>query len=140
VLASDNPAQICGVWNATAKTCVTPMPAGVRPLGSPTAVMRQDGEGFALMTMWYWSDGNGCSKGKTFLTVHMVSTSETVVQVHGEEVGTEPVIGAVFLGAKLVVVRQSGPKTVVLTGLSVVDAPEPGIAHRYRRTTWVEQP
>ena len=141
VLSSDNSAQICGVWNAAAKTCTTPLPGGARPLGSPTAVLRQDGDGFALITMWYWSDGNGCSRGKTFLTMHMVSAvDETVRQVHGEEVGTEPVIGAVFVGAKLVVVRQSGPKTVVLAGLNVVPAVASSTGTRYRRTTWVESP
>jgi hypothetical protein len=140
VLHSNNPAHICGVFNAATNSCTTALPGGARPLGTPAAVLRKDGEGFALLTMWYWSDGGGCSRGKTFLTVHMVSADETVKQIHGEEVGSEPVIGAVFAGAKLVVVRQTGPRTVVLGGLNVVPAPASTAAIRYRRTSWSEAP
>jgi hypothetical protein len=141
VLSSDNPAQICGVWNAVAKTCTTPLPGGARPLGSSTAVLRKDGEGFVLITMWYWTDGGGCSKGKTFLTVHSVTAaSETVQQIHGEEVGSEPVIGAVFVGSKLVVARKSGPMTIMMTGATVAPAEVTGTSSKYRRTTWIEAP
>jgi hypothetical protein len=148
VLSSDNPAQICGGWNASTKTCTTPLPGGARPLGSPTAVLRDDGEAFAIISMWYWSDGGGCSKGKTYLAVHEVSANETVVQTHGEEVGSEPVVGAVFVGSKLVVVQQSGPKTITMTGMGPVNAVATGgsststttLVDRYRRTSWVELP
>ena len=140
VLSSDNPAQICGVWNATTKTCTTPLPGGARPLGTATAVLREDAEAFAIMTLWYWSDGGGCSKGKTYLTIHVVSANETVAQMHGEEVGAEPVMGAVFVGGKLVVVRQDGPKTITLKGMTPAGE-APGVkVGRYRRTAWVEQP
>jgi hypothetical protein len=147
VLSAADPNQICGVWNESAKTCTSPLPAGARPLGSPTAIVRDDGEAFAIVSMWYWSDSGGCTKGKTFLTVHQIATNETVIQTHGQEVGTEPVVGAVFIGSKLVVVRQDGPVNVNLTGMGTVHtvtSPPPTnsttLVDRYRKTSWIELP
>jgi hypothetical protein len=141
VLSSDNQAQICGIWNAASSSCTSGLPAGSRPMGSPTAILRQDGDGFALVTLWYWPDGGGCSKGKGFLTVHMVSASaETVTQVHGQDVGNEPVIGAVFAGGKLVVVRMLGAENVSVAGMNLVGNGLSGGGGRYRRTSWVETP
>jgi hypothetical protein len=149
VLKTNVPGEICAVWNATAKTCTTPMPPeGVRPLGSSTALLRADGEGFALVTLWYWIDKGGCTNGKTFLTVHQVMADQTVTQLHGEEIGAEPVVGAVFVNGKLVVVREDGPRIIALGGMGTIAKVVPGasstpgstLVDRFRSTGWLELP
>ncbi|HEY0708701.1 MAG TPA: hypothetical protein VGG33_17970, partial [Polyangia bacterium] len=146
VLSASNPAEICAVWNTTTKTCTTPMPTRARPMGSPTGVLRDDYEGFALISSWYVPDANGCTKGDTYLVIHQVEANEQVKQIYGQNVGSEPVVGAVFAGGKLLVVLENGPREITTAGLagiqSVPPTPATGTAlvDRYRRIGWTELP
>jgi Tfp pilus tip-associated adhesin PilY1 len=146
VLDSSNPAQICAVWNVSGKTCTTPMPSNARPVSSPTGILRADFDGFALVTLWYLPDPSGCTKGKTYLTIHEVDVSENVSQVHGEKVADEPVVGAVFAAGKLVVVLSTGPKPITPSALGKfkVEGNRPtsssNMVDRYRRMGWTELP
>ena len=146
VLNADNPAQICGVWNAGSNTCTTPLPTNARPVSSPTGILRADFDGFALVTLWYVPDPSGCTKGRTYLTIHEVDTSEVVRQVHGEKVADEPVVGAVFAAGKLVVVLSTGPKPITPSALgqfrveSNRASSSTTMMDRYRRMGWTELP
>jgi len=99
-----------------------------------------------LITLWYKPDPGGCSKGATYLTVHEVEVTGAVAQLHGEKVGDEPVVGAVFVGGKLMVVREDGPEEIGIPALGTVQASlgagafGNSLADRYRRLNWTELP
>jgi hypothetical protein len=144
-LSATNTTQICAV--GTSSSCTTAMPSNARPIGSSTGVVRDELDGFALVTLWYSPDANGCNKGRTFITVHDVSIAGTATQIHGEQIGDEPVVGAVFVAGKLVIVRQDGPRTVIVPGMGAIKAGTPGVTSattglvdRYRRIGWTELP
>jgi len=146
VLNANVSTQICGVWNAAGNSCTTPLPAQARPVGSPTGILRSDFQGFGLVTLWYVPDPAGCTKGETYLTIHEVDVSETVKQIHGEKVGSEPVVGAVFAAGKLMVVLASGPKAINSAKLGNVkveynrSGTSTTMIDRYRRIGWTELP
>jgi hypothetical protein len=146
VLHADNPSEICAVWNAVTKTCTTAMPTRARPMGSPTAVLRDDYEGFALISSWYVPDANGCTKGDTYLAIHQVGVNEEVKQIFGGNIGHEPVVGAVFAGGKLMVVLENGPREITVSGFASVQGvtvpprTTTGLVDRYRRIGWIELP
>ena len=144
-LSAANSNQICAV--GTSGACTTAMPANARPIGSSTGVVRDELDGFALVTLWYVPDANGCNKGRTFITVHDVSVTGTATQIHGEQIADEPVVGAVFVAGKLMVIRQDGPRQVTVNGMGAIKAgvpggggPSTGLVDRYRRIGWTELP
>jgi hypothetical protein len=144
-LSAANSNQICAVGITGA--CTTAMPANARPIASSTGVVRDELDGFALVTLWYVPDANGCNKGRTFITVHDVSVTGTATQIHGEQIADEPVVGAVFVAGKLMVIRQDGPRQVTVNGLGSIKAGVPGgggastgLVDRYRRIGWTELP
>jgi hypothetical protein len=143
-LSAASTTQICAV--GTSAACTTAMPANARPISSSTGIVRDDLDGFGLVTLWYVADTNGCNKGRTFITIHDVSVTGTVSQIHGEQIADEPVVGAVFVAGKLVVVRQDGPRQIMATGLGTIKAgatgggATTGLVDRYRRIGWTELP
>jgi Neisseria PilC beta-propeller domain len=144
-LSAANPSEICAV--GTSAACSTPMPANARPIGTSTGIVRDDLDGFGLVTLWYVPDTNGCNKGRSFITVHDIPVTGAVSQIHGEEIANEPVVGAVFVAGKLLVVRQDGPKQVIVPGMGTVREGNPsgggavtGLVDRYRRVGWTELP
>ena len=96
------------------------MPANARPIGSSTGIVRDDLDGFGLVTLWYVPDGNGCNMGRTFITVHDVPVTGAASQIHGEQIANEPVVGAVFVAGKLLVIRQDGPRQVIVPGMGTI--------------------
>jgi hypothetical protein len=146
VLSASNPNEICAVWNSTTNTCTTAMPTRARPMGSPTGVLRDDYEGFALISSWYVPDANGCTKGNTYLVIHQVLANEQVKQLYGQNIGSEPVVGAVFAGGKLLVVLENGPREITTAGLAGIETVPTtqtvgtGLVDRYRRIGWTELP
>jgi hypothetical protein len=138
-LSTANPAQICAVYDAGTNTCTTSMPSGARPLSSAIGVLKSDFAGFVLIALWYRPDSGGCNKGQSYLTVHEVSDAGVVKQTHGEKIGDEPVVGAVFAAGKLYITRSDGPHAVNATNLKTVVATSPS-GQRFRRTGWTELP
>jgi hypothetical protein len=139
VLSTASTAQICAVYDAATTSCSQAMPAGARPLSSAMGVLKSDFTGFVLISLWYVPDSGGCNKGRTYLTVHSVDADGTVQQTHGEKIGDEPVIGAVFAAGKLYITRSDGPHAITATDLKTVVATVPS-GDRFRRTGWTELP
>ncbi len=139
------PGELCGVTSADGKTCVEPMPAKARPASTPTAVLRSDGQGFQVFSLWYASSPTGCDKGKAYLTIHEVTESSGVSQKAGIKVGDEPITSAVFVGGSLVFASEQGV-TDVTSGLpsstKIVPAmpKNTGSGERFRRIMWRESP
>jgi hypothetical protein len=146
VLNANNSAQICGKWNNSTKTCTTALPSNARPVSSPAGILRDDFNGFSLVTLWYVPNASGCTKGETYLTIHEVTTGESVGQIYGDKIADEPVVGAVFAAGKLMVVLASGPKEITANNMGAITVEQTlsgahtTLVDRYRRIGWTELP
>jgi hypothetical protein len=83
--------------------CDTPLPITARPTSTPLGVLKADGNGFHVVTMWHAPASDVCDPGRTFLTVHQV-TSNTVTQRLGTLVrSTNPATSPVIIGGRVYV-------------------------------------
>jgi hypothetical protein len=137
--------EVCAVTNATGTTCTTAMPAGARPTATPLAVLRADGTGFQVLTVWYVPVSSGCDVGTSYLTIHELLVTGGVTQKYGRSLGTEPVTGMAFVNGKLVFSSSTG--VVDVTALLPTGAPSYGsssggapTAGKFKRTAWTEMP
>jgi hypothetical protein len=107
--------QLCGVSDLSGTVCQTQLPSNARPLGTPLAILKQDGSGFLILSNWYAPDPQGCSKGTTYLQIHQVSVPSGVVTMkQALRVSDEPVSSPIVAGNKIVIITSTGP--VVLSG------------------------
>jgi len=136
--------ELCAVTGA-AGSCTTPMPANARPTATPLAVLKEDGSGFQVITLWYVAGPGGCTKGSTYLTIHELRlTTAAVTQKYGGLLSNEPVTSAAFVGNKLVFADATGAKDVSnYTGMPTFKPAPPGTytsTERVRRVMWMELP
>lgn len=98
--------ELCG---ATAKGggCTSLLPTTARPTTTPLAILKKDGSGFQMMSMWYAQDLNGCSKGVTWLALHEV-VGNKATQIQGLKVADEPVTSPVVVNGRILVVGSQG--------------------------------
>ena len=98
--------QLCGVTHvATDGTvvCDTPLPTTARPTSTPLGILKADGNGFQVVTMWYAAPTNVCNVGQTFLTIHQMA-NDTVTQRLGYLVNsTNPATSPVIIGGRVYV-------------------------------------
>ncbi len=99
-------ADLCAV-TSKGGGCTTLLPAHARPTSTPLAILKRDGSGFVLLSMWYAQDLAACSKGTTYLNVHEV-VGDTVTQLQGLKVADEPVTSPVVAGGRILVVGSDG--------------------------------
>jgi hypothetical protein len=85
------------------------MPTTARPMAPPTALLRGDGLGFQVITLW-WDPAsvvNNCSAGhdfdygKSYITVHEFSADGVWYQVTGQAIDNSIVTGITFVGVNL---------------------------------------
>lgn len=108
-------AQMCAVSNASGSTCTTTLPAGSRPLGTPLAILKQDGTGFTIMSSWFTPDAQGCTKGTTYLQLHQINVNSGQVTLkQALKISDEPVSSPIVAGDKIVIMTSTGP--VLLSG------------------------
>ncbi|HET6282931.1 MAG TPA: PilC/PilY family type IV pilus protein [Polyangia bacterium] len=108
-------AQMCGISNATGTSCTTALPATSRPLGTPLAILKQDGTGFTIMSSWFTPDAQGCTKGTTYLQLHQVNVNNGQVTLkQALKISDEPVSSPIIAGDKIVIMTSTGP--VLLSG------------------------
>ncbi len=98
--------QLCGVTHlATNGTvvCDTPLPTSARPTSTPLGILKADGNGFQVVTMWYAPPSGVCSQGQTYLTIHQMA-SNVVTQRLGYLVMTaNPATSPVIIGGRVYV-------------------------------------
>jgi hypothetical protein len=136
--------EICAVTGA-AGTCTTAMPANARPTGTPLAVLKEDGSGFQVISLWYVPGAGGCTKGITYLTIHELKlATAAVTQKYGGWLANEPVTSAAFVGNKLVFADATGAKDVSnYAGMPRFKPAPPGTftsTERVRQVMWTEIP
>jgi hypothetical protein len=124
--------------------CTQRLPENARPTATPMAILKKDGSGFKMMTMWYAQDLQGCSKGQTWLTLHEVQ-GQTVSLEQALKVGDEPVTSPVIVGGKIFVVGSGG--TIEISGSlqatfsTGVSTPQPDLGGGlYEQLSWTELP
>ena len=117
-LTVGNDDEICGVTETDANgvvTCTTSMPLGARPTATPLGVLLADASGFEVMTMWYEASPDGCTRGKTYFTLHRIYGSGSVDQRFGKMVAEEPVTSPVILGGRIYLFGSTG--AMEITGM-----------------------
>jgi hypothetical protein len=106
---------ICGVTTAgktaLGSTCGDGgvwLPATARPSGRPTAIIRSDGAGFQVVTLWYdppaanWDTCPGSpTDGKSYIVLHEFLAGGGWVQVLGKEIPHDMVTGIQFVGSNI---------------------------------------
>jgi hypothetical protein len=141
--------SVCGVKTGPSGPC-TILPADARPVGTPMAILKEDGQGFDIITLWYQTAGTSCGLGKSFLTIHeiLVAGAGSVTQKFGKELAQqEPIVGGVFVGGKLAYTTKDGIIDLTADIASVVTFKAgytfPGgtlVPDRFRRIGWTELP
>ncbi len=110
-LVSNDTRVMCAVSDLTGQTCLTPLPARVRPLSTPMAIPKADGTGFFILSNWYAPATGGCGKGSTYFQVHeFAGTTPRLRQAF--KVADEPVLSPVIVGGRLMVSSSKGPVMV----------------------------
>jgi hypothetical protein len=114
VLTVGASSSLCAITDTTGATCQLALPLSARPMGTPLAVLKQDGSGFLTLSTWYVPAASGCGKGTSYLQIHQYSTSGQVTLKQALKVGDEPVASPIVVGGKIMVMSSTGP--VVING------------------------
>jgi hypothetical protein len=136
---------LCGQTNGSG-TCTLILPAAARPNASPLAVLRQDGQGFEVLSTWYLPATNSCSDGTTYLSLYEVSVAGTATLKYATPMASEPITSTVFVGNKLMFSTQNGVTDLsamlpsALKFVPVAGTGGAGDAERMRRINWIEVP
>jgi hypothetical protein len=142
---------MCANWNAVTSTCTTLIPNDARPTSSPMAVLKADGSGFQLFTLWYTGTTTGCGQGQSYLTLHEVTAIGGVTVKAGLTLAAQPVTSAIIAGDKVLYSRRNAagaPEVVDITTqlnqtFVVGGAISPNTLNgglRFRQTGWNELP
>jgi hypothetical protein len=136
--------EICGVTAMDADgviTCTTSMPLNARPTATPLGILKSDASGFQVYTMWYAPAPDGCTKGKTYFTVHEMSAG-AIEQRVGALVASEPVTSPVVMRGQIWLFGAGGAYNItsvspdgVVAGLA--QPPGTGTA-QFTRLNWTE--
>jgi hypothetical protein len=146
VLNAGVASELCGQMNAAGTSCISALPATARPNATPMAVLKKDGSGFQIVGTWYQPAVDTCADGATYLTIHEFTVASGVQQKFAMKLASEPVTSAVFVGGKLMFVKQSGVTdltTMLPPGLTWApggNAGPPGANERLRVLGWTEVP
>ncbi len=142
---------MCANWDPTGNTCLSLIPNDARPTATPMAVLKADGSGFQIFTLWYSGSTTGCGQGQTFLTLHEVTSIGGVTVKAGLTLANQPVTSAIIAGDKVLYSRRSAsgaPEIVDITSqmnqtFVVGGAISPNTLNggmRLRQTGWNELP
>jgi hypothetical protein len=138
--------QLCGVTNAAGTSCVETLPATARPNATPMAVLKKDGTGFVLISTWYLAPVDACNDGLTYLIIQDYTITTGIKTTFATKLASEPITSAVFVGGKLMFVKQTGVTDLTsMLPAAVAFTPGttggfPGSAEKFRKLGWMEFP
>jgi hypothetical protein len=98
--------QLCGVTHMASDgtaICDTPLPTNARPTSTPLGVLRTDGNGFQVATMWYAPPSNVCDTGKAYLTVHQTASNAVTQRLGYPVTSTNPAVSPVMVNGRVYV-------------------------------------
>jgi hypothetical protein len=106
IVLTTGTSQICGKTRVASDgtlVCEKILPTTARPTSTPLGILKADGNGFQVVTMWYASPASVCEKGETYLTIHQMA-SNVVTQRLGYLVkSTNPATSPVIIGGRVYV-------------------------------------
>ena len=98
--------QICGITHTTSDgtvVCDSVLPTNARPTSTPLGVLKADGNGFQVVTMWYAAPSNVCDTGKTYLTIHQMASNAVTQRLGYLVTSTNPATSPVIIGGRVYV-------------------------------------
>ncbi len=98
--------QICGVTHLASDgsvVCDTQMPVTARPTSTPLGILKADGNGFEVVTMWYAAPSDVCGVGKTYLTIHQMTSGAVTERLGYLVTSTNPATSPVIIGGRVYV-------------------------------------
>lgn len=143
---------LCGVFDPNggggAGSCSQDLPANARPTSTPLAILKADGAGFQIISLWYAPPEAVCGSGRSYLALHEVNVnSNQIVQKAGFGLIDEPVTSAVIVGKKVVYTDSQGKvhdvsnqlNQTFVAGGAISDLTRNG-GLRFQQTGWMEVP
>lgn len=146
-LTVGNNDEICGVTEASSGgtvTCKEAMPTQARPTATPIGILKKDASGFQVFTMWYAAAPDGCTKGKTYFTVHDIAlgTPSVVQQKMGAMVAEEPVTSPVIMRGQVMIFGAGGAYNITSLAPDSITAgvaiPPSTATSPFSRFSWTE--
>ncbi len=143
--------SMCGVFDPNGGgggTCSQLIPAHARPTSTPLAILKGDGSGFVIMSLWYAPPLVVCGTGRSYLALHEINiNSRLAVQKAGIALVAEPVTSAVIVGEKVVYTDSQGKvhdvtsqlNQTFVAGGAISDTTRNG-GLRFQQTGWTEVP
>jgi hypothetical protein len=138
--------QICGVTHLDSNgnvVCDSSIPTTARPTSTPIGILKADGNGFQVVTMWYATPSNVCLVGQTYLTVHQMVNNVVTQRLGYAVTSTNPATSPVIVGGKVFVFGGAGtfndvtpflPDTIG-AGSAIQASPYSG---QFTRFSWTE--
>jgi hypothetical protein len=146
-------ASLCGIWDPTgnsgAGSCTQMLPLNARPTGTPLAVLKYDGSGFLIMSIWFSPPVNVCGLGRSYLLLHTMDIGGKggFKQQAGFGLVNEAITAAVIVDKKVVYTDSQGKvhdvtsqlNQTFLSGGAISDTSRNG-GLRFQQTGWMEVP
>lgn len=97
--------QICGRTHEEGGTvvCDEVVPANARPTSTPLGILKANGSGFQVVTMWYAPPSDVCQVGRTFLTIHQMANDQVTQRLGYQVTSTNPATSPVIIGGRVYV-------------------------------------
>jgi hypothetical protein len=143
---------LCGIWDPTgnsgAGSCTQVLPPNARPTGTPLAILKADGTGFLIMSIWFAPALNICAFGRSYLLLHTMDVGgKSFKQQAGIGLVNEAVTSAVIVDKKVVYTDSQGKvhdvtselNQTFLSGGAISDTSRNG-GLRFQQTGWLEVP
>lgn len=137
--------DICAALDRATGVCSAYLPANARPIATPSAVLREDGQGAKVLTLWFAPPGS-CGRGTTYLTVHdltVTAAGEVVKQSAGLSLGQGAVMGTTVVGGTMYAATSEGVVDIAqVAGITfkppLITGSNGAIFSRFQKLSWTE--
>jgi hypothetical protein len=146
IVLTTGTSQICALTHVAGGgnvICDTIMPTTARPTSTPLGILKGDGGGFQVVTMWYAAPSSVCEVGQTYLTIHQMASNQVTQRLGYVVRSTNPATSPVIIGGRVYVfggantlddVTPFVPDTIT-PGSAVQPSPYSG---QFMRFNWAE--
>ncbi len=115
---------------------------------TPLVLLKADGQGFQVFSLWYTASTDGCTRGTTHFAIHEVSAlgAGSVTLKYAKLLDDEQVSSVVFVGGRMMYMDTTGAVVDITSAISpkFIQGGQAGWGSsgygRYRRINWSEMP
>lgn len=81
------------------------IPDAARPMSTPNIILKENGEGFLMVSIWWLPPTSFCSPtGTSYVNIHEVNADGTITQLYAQKIeNKKPVTNAMAIGSSFVV-------------------------------------